>query len=112
MNERLFDIVSSALKELNEEIQYDHFNNIDMDTAVMSGDESLDSLSLVRLIVMIEGGVEQAFGRKVGLAEAVIVAEDEMDRVDTREIVGVHLVLTARPGLNPYTEIGMDGLEE
>lgn len=75
MNQKVFDIVSTALTTLNEELMYDSFESITVDTGVMSGEDAIDSLTLVRLIVMLEGEIEQEFGTKPALAEQISVEE-------------------------------------
>jgi acyl carrier protein len=77
MNTQIFDIVSSALTELNEELQYDTLENITADTCLMSGDDAIDSLSLVRLIVVVETEVANTFGKKVALAQDISLGEGE-----------------------------------
>jgi len=61
-------IISDAITDLNEELDYDHLRTIDGETAIFDGDDSLDSLSLVSLIVDIEARVEDSFATEVVLA--------------------------------------------
>lgn len=77
MKARIFEIVGSALTELNEELQYDSLENITPETGVMSGEDSLDSLSFVGLLVTLESEILNQFGKKLGLAEQVSVSPEE-----------------------------------
>ena len=61
-------IISDAICELNDELDYDHLRNVTDSTPIFDGDESLDSLSLVSLIVDIEARVEDTFATEVVLA--------------------------------------------
>lgn len=66
--EQILEIISDAIIELNEELDYDHLRSPTESTAIFDGDESLDSLSLVSLIVDIEARVEDRFATEVVLA--------------------------------------------
>ncbi len=66
--DQIKSIISEAISELNEELDYDHLREISDDTAIFDGEDSLDSLSLVSLIVDIEARVEDAFATEVVLA--------------------------------------------
>ncbi len=66
--EQIFSIISDAITDLNDELDYDHLREISNTTAVFDGDDSLDSLSLVSLIVDIEARVEDSFTTEVVLA--------------------------------------------
>jgi len=61
-------IIKEAIFDLNEELDYDHLRHVNGDTPIFEGDDSLDSLSLVSLIVDIEARVEDAFQTEVVLA--------------------------------------------
>jgi acyl carrier protein len=69
MREQTFALVKSAIKELNEELEYDTLQNVTEDTVVYGGDDGIDSLSLVRLVVDLERQVEEVFGKRVTLAD-------------------------------------------
>jgi len=66
--DQIFAIISDAIIDLNEELDYDHLRKPIDTTAIFDGDESLDSLSLVSLIVDIEARVEDSFSTEVVLA--------------------------------------------
>jgi acyl carrier protein len=61
-------IIKEAIFDLNEELDYDHLRQVNGETPIFEGDDSLDSLSLVSLIVDIEARVEDAFQTEVVLA--------------------------------------------
>jgi len=67
-SEQIQTIISDAIIELNEELDYDHLRAPDASTAIFDGEDSLDSLSLVSLIVDIEARVEDSFATEVVLA--------------------------------------------
>ena len=69
MRERIVEIVKSAVGDLNEELGYEEFENLSEETGLHGGEPGLDSLSLVSLIVDIEGQVGQEFGKEVVLAD-------------------------------------------
>ncbi|MEM7217576.1 MAG: hypothetical protein AAF515_04370 [Pseudomonadota bacterium] len=62
------DLIRDAIAELNEELDYDHLRDVSETTVIFDGDEALDSLSLVSLIVDIEARVEESFDTEVVLA--------------------------------------------
>jgi len=61
-------IISDAIIDLNSELDYDHLREPVANTPIFDGDESLDSLSLVSLIVDIEARVEDTYATEVVLA--------------------------------------------
>lgn|GEM_PF-341268 len=67
-SEAIQSIISDAIMELNEELDYDHLRAPDASTPIFDGEDSLDSLSLVSLIVDIEARVEDSFATEVVLA--------------------------------------------
>lgn len=69
MREQTFALVKTAIEELNEELEYDTLENVTEDTVVYGGEDGIDSLSLVRLVVDLERQVEEAFGKRVTLAD-------------------------------------------
>ncbi|MCK5498424.1 MAG: acyl carrier protein [Gammaproteobacteria bacterium] len=69
MRDKAFDIVKIAVEDLNEELEYESLNNISDATPIFGGDDGIDSLSLVRLVVELEGSIEQQFGVHVALAD-------------------------------------------
>jgi acyl carrier protein len=69
MRRAVFDIVRDAVGELNGELGYASLEVVTDETGLFGGDDGIDSLSLVSLIVDIEGRVGEAFGRAVVLAD-------------------------------------------
>ena len=67
-SEQIESIISDAIIELNEELDYDHLRAPSASTPIFDGEDSLDSLSLVSLIVDIEARVEDNFSTEVVLA--------------------------------------------
>ena len=74
MENQIFDIVKEALSELNEELQYEEFDQITKDTSVFSGPGSIDSLTLVRLVSMLEEEVSELTGEKITLANDKVMS--------------------------------------
>ena len=64
----VLSIIRDAITDLNEELDYDHLREITDVTPIFDGDDSIDSLSLVSLIVDIEARVEDSFAVEVVLA--------------------------------------------
>jgi acyl carrier protein len=69
MNVNTFDIVRSAVMELNEELCYDSLRSITPETPLFGGEEGIDSLSLVRLVAEIERKVEEDLDCNIVLAD-------------------------------------------
>jgi acyl carrier protein len=64
----VLDLVRTAVIGLNQELGYDSLNDPTEET-VLHGDDGLDSLSLVTLVVDLEGMVAERFGADVVLAD-------------------------------------------
>ncbi len=69
MREKAFELVRAAIEELNEELDYESLRNVTDETPVFGGPDSIDSLSLVTLVVDLEKEVQQAFGKQITLAD-------------------------------------------
>ncbi|MFQ5467052.1 MAG: acyl carrier protein [Kiloniellaceae bacterium] len=69
MRARAFALVKDAVEELNEELEYDSLGSVTDDTPIYGGDDGIDSLSLVTLVVGLEERSEAAFGRRLALAD-------------------------------------------
>lgn len=69
MRAKILDIVQSAVRDLNVELGYPELAQPTENTALHGGESGLDSLSLVTLIVDIEGQVASSLGKTVVLAD-------------------------------------------
>ena len=69
MKEKIFEIISAAISELNEELEYEELENVTEETAIFGGETGIDSLSLVSLVVEVEGLVNDEFDANVTLAD-------------------------------------------
>jgi hypothetical protein len=71
MNEQatILDIIYRALRSLNEELGENQRVALVPETRLFGPDASLDSLSLVSVIVDVEAGVADAFGKPVSLTD-------------------------------------------
>lgn len=65
----VLDIIYAALRSLNEELAQDKRVAIATDTKLFGPDATLDSLSLVSVIVDVEAGVTDRFGKTVSLMD-------------------------------------------
>ena len=68
IEEKVFALIGDAIRELNDELGYEHLVSVSRETAIFEGDLALDSLSLVTLIVDVEARVSDAFEANVSLA--------------------------------------------
>lgn len=68
MKEKIFSIVARSVEELNKELGYASLRNVNDETPLYGGNDSLDSLTLVTLISMVEAEVNDAFDSSVLLA--------------------------------------------
>lgn len=68
MKEQIFSIVAKSVEELNEELDYDSLRSVSDTTPLYGGTDSLDSLTLVALISMVESEVNNTFDSSVLLA--------------------------------------------
>ncbi len=69
MHENVFAIVKSCIDEINDQLEYDSLRDVAEKTALFGGNEALDSLSLVALIVAAEQELENEFGQQVALSD-------------------------------------------
>ena len=69
MREKVFGIVQGAVGDLNEELGYEELENPGEKTNLHGGDHGIDSLSLVSLIVDLEGQIANEFDTDVVLAD-------------------------------------------
>jgi acyl carrier protein len=68
-NAAVMEIIFKALRSLNEELDEDKRVAIAADTPLFGPEASLDSLSLVSVIVDVEAGVADELGRTVSLTD-------------------------------------------
>jgi len=69
MRAEVFKVVQRAVETLNEELEYDSLRKVTDETPIFGGEEGIDSLSLVTLVVGLERDIEAAFGKRVALAD-------------------------------------------
>ena len=75
LRQRVFEIVKSAVLRLNGELQYESLREVNENTPIFGGAESIDSLSLVTLVVELEEDVEKALEMSVVLADASAMSQ-------------------------------------
>jgi len=69
MREQIITLVKDAVIDLNDELQYDTLENPTDETVLFGGDDGIDSLSLVRLVVDIEQRIQEETGKKTSLTD-------------------------------------------
>jgi len=69
MREQIETLIKEAVADLNEELQYDSLENLSEDTVLFGGDDGIDSLSLVRLVVDVEQRTQEELGKSVSLTD-------------------------------------------
>ena len=68
MRDKIIEVVSNVIKEVNSDLGYDYLQSPTLETELYGGDGGLDSLSLVMLVSAIESAITDEFGRDVVLA--------------------------------------------
>ena len=69
MREQIFTLVRDAVTDLNDELQYETLENPTDETVLFGGDDGIDSLSLVRLVIDIEQRIQEKTGKKTSLTD-------------------------------------------
>jgi len=69
MREAVLEIVRSAVGDLNDELGYEELENPGEETGLHGEEEGVDSLSLVSLIVDLEGRISDELHADVVLAD-------------------------------------------
>lgn len=72
----IIEIIFNALRSLNDELEEDKRVPIAADTKLFGPEASLDSLSLVSVIVDVESGVADATGKSVSLTDDKAMSQD------------------------------------
>lgn len=62
------EIIQAAVVDLNDELQYDTLEECNSDTVLYGGEDGIDSLSLVRLVTIVESEINDAFDSNILLA--------------------------------------------
>lgn len=75
-NEELYKLIVSELTELNEDLDYESYNEISTDTVLFGDVDALDSLSLISFLVSLEKKIKQESGETVNLATPDALAGD------------------------------------
>jgi acyl carrier protein len=65
----VLEIILHALRNLNDEMDEDNKFEVSRNTRLFGADATLDSLSLVSVIVDVEGDVSSALGRSISLTD-------------------------------------------
>lgn len=62
-------LVLATIRAEADDLGYEHLRDAQADTPLYGGDSGIDSLSLVRLIVALEGAAQRQAGRRITLAD-------------------------------------------
>lgn len=62
-------LVRNVVEDINDELQYESLKNPGPETELFGGNEGLDSLSLVSLIIQLEASISESFGKTVTLVD-------------------------------------------
>jgi acyl carrier protein len=93
----VIEIVYRALQALNEELAEDKRVALAPDTRLFGPDASLDSLSLVSVIVDVESGVADAFGRPVSLTDDRAMSQPVSPFSDVDTLANYVVTLLSEP---------------
>lgn len=69
MKDKVLEILKDAVSDLNEELQYESLENPGEDTVLFGGDDGIDSLSLVRLVIDVEQRLKEELNLDASLAD-------------------------------------------
>jgi len=69
LRNQVFKIIESTVTEMNEELDYDSLREVNDDTPLFGGEDGVDSLSLVSIIISIESGIFNELDKSVTLAD-------------------------------------------
>jgi acyl carrier protein len=69
MKQKIYEVVTGAILELNNELQVEELNSPTSETRLYGSKSALDSISLVTLIADIEDKISAEFGRDIVLAD-------------------------------------------
>lgn len=69
MREKIENIIIEVLKELNEELENESFNEPNLKTKLYGGGSGMDSLSLVSFITDVEERISDEFDADIVLAD-------------------------------------------
>ena len=69
MKETILGIIKNAVEELNEELEYEELEDVSGETVLFGGDNGIDSISLVSLVMEVESNVNEEFDSNVTLAD-------------------------------------------
>ena len=90
-------LVFEALETLNTELPADQQVAINAATALFGADATLDSLSLVSVIVDVETGLTLRFEREISLTDDRAMAREVSPFTDVSALVDYILELLAEP---------------
>lgn len=68
MDSRIMEIIRAAVVDLNDELDYDTLQDCNSETILFGGEDGIDSLSLVRLVTVVESEINDTFDSTILLA--------------------------------------------
>lgn len=87
------ELIFRALRSLNEEFPEDRQIPINEDTVLFGAQSLLDSLSLVSVIVDVEGAIGDEFGQNVALTDDRAMNQDISPFTDVRALTSYIVML-------------------
>lgn len=93
--DEVVNIIFHALKNINEERSVDEQLDVGMNTRLFGSDAALDSLSLVSMIVDVEGDVSDALGRSISLTDDRAMSQQVSPFDDVQTLTDYIMLLVA-----------------
>lgn len=93
--ETVLEIIFRALGSLNDEMGEDDKFEISANTKLFGADATLDSLSLVSVIVDVEGDVSSELGRQVSLTDDRAMSQEISPFSDVQALTNYIMMLAS-----------------
>jgi acyl carrier protein len=93
--DEVVNIIFHALNNINEERGVDEQLDVGMNTKLFGSDAALDSLSLVSMIIDVEGDVSDALGRSISLTDDRAMSQQVSPFDDVRTLTDYIMMLVA-----------------
>jgi len=91
--QQVLDIIFRALRALNEELGNSNQVPVAIDTPLFGGTAALDSLSLVSVIIDVEGGIYTDLNRNISLTDDRAMNEPVSPFTDVRSLLNYTMIL-------------------
>lgn len=94
----VLEVIFKALNNLNEELDDGDKFEVNINTRLFGVDAELDSLSLVSVIVDIEGGISDLLGYSISLTDDRAMSQETSPFSSVKSLVAYIMVLAAEGG--------------